>query len=720
MELRIALAGNPNSGKSTLFNGLTGSNQYVGNWPGVTVEKKDGTYKKDKSLKLIDLPGIYSLSPYTLEEVVSRDYLLKESPDAIINVVDASNIERNLYLTTQLAELGIPVIIALNMMDVVRKNGDEINIKALKEGLGCEIVEISALKGENIDHLMDVAKKVAEDHKKTGVITHVHEFNDEVESYIRQIEDKVQALKDNKNHRWYAIKLFESDPKIEDKINVTSEEKEFIEKLQEDAENKLDDDGEGIITDARYEFVTNITHQNVKKAKEGMTTSDKIDRIVTNRVLALPIFAGIMFLVYFITIKVLGSPMSDWVNDVFVAEILQGNVGAWMDSAGVAPWIASLVTDGVIGGVGAVLGFLPLIIVLYILLAILEDVGYMSRIAFILDRIFRKFGLSGKSFIPVLIGTGCSVPGIMATRTIENDQDRRMTIIVSSFMPCGAKTEIIALFAGSVFTGIWWFGPLCYFAGIAAVIVSGVIIKKTSMFAGDPAPFVMELPQYHFPSYRNVIRSTYDRSKAFVIKAGTIILLAALAVWLLQNISVDFEFHTFDQDSKDSILSAIGKFFAPIFIPLGFGNWIATVASALGLVAKEVVVGTMGVLSGIGEVGADDANAIALASRLFTPASAMAFMIFNQLNVPCFAALGAIRSEMNSTRWTWFTVIYQTVFAYTIGLMVYQFSNLAAGGAFTVWTGVAFVVLIGYIYLLFIKKPNSTKKKAKEEAALQE
>lgn len=702
-NITIALAGNPNSGKSTLFNSLTGSNQYVGNWPGVTVEKKEGIYKKDKSIKFTDLPGVYSLSPYTLEEVVSRDYLLDEKPDVIIDIVDASNIERNLYLATQLSEIGIPMVIGLNKMDIVRKNKDKIDVSKLSKELGCEIVEISALKNEGLEELVSAAVKAAE---KAKTVKHIKSFEDDVEKVISNIEENVKSLEDSIYKRWYAIKIFEGDDKATEKIQITSEEKAIIDNIIEKAEDEFDDDGEGIITDARYTYITNIVGKTVKKGRVGETTSDKIDRIVTNRILALPIFAAVMFLVYYIAIKVVNDNITDLIADDLFVGVIGTNVDALLSGAGVTPWLISLIVDGIIGGVGAVLGFLPMIVTIFILLGILEDIGYMSRIAFILDRVFRRFGLSGKSFIPILIGTGCSVPGIMATRTIESENDRRMTIVVASFMPCGAKTEIIALFAGSVFTGMWWFGPLCYFIGIAAVIVSGVILKKTSMFSGEPAPFVMELPEYHAPSGRNIFRATWDRTKSFLIKAGTVILLATVMIWLLQNISIRGEFFEFE---SDSLLSGIGKIFAPIFAPVGFGNWIATVATILGLVAKELVVGTMGVLSGIGEVSFEDPSALALASHLFTPVAAMSFMVFNQLNIPCFAAVGAIKQEMKSKKWTAFALLYQFVFAYSIAFMVYQFGIVLLEGAkFSIGTGAALVVLAIYIYLLF--RPEKEKK----------
>ena len=709
--VRIALAGNPNSGKSTLFNLLTGSNQYVGNWPGVTVEKKEGTYKKDKEVSFTDLPGIYSLSPYTLEEVVSRDYLLEEKPDVIIDVIDAANIERNLYLSTQLAELGIPLVLALNMMDVVKKNGDKIDTKALEEDLGCRVVEISALHKKGVDHLIEVAKEAAIEGKKAEKIT----YEGDIEACIEKIYDCLPKLKEEGASRFKAVKFLERDEKLWESYPMTPQEREDLDGLISQLEENLDDDGEGILTDARYNLVSEVTKDSVKKGRTGESTTDKIDRIVTNRFLALPIFAAIMFLVYYISISKVGQPITDYVND----NLVEGGIQAWAQGAlegmGTADWMVSLVVDGIIGGVGAVLGFLPVIACMFLLLAILEDVGYMSRIAFILDRIFRKFGLSGKSFIPILIGTGCAVPGIMATRTIESDQDRRMTVIVASFLPCGAKLAIISLFASAIFVGKWWFAPLTYFIGIAAVIISGIILKKTALFEGDPAPFVMELPEYHMPNPGNVLRSTYDRCKAFVIKAGTIILLATLAIWLLSNISVKGEFHTFDDDSTESILSAIGGFFAPIFAPLGFGDWKAVVAAFTGLVAKEAVVGTYGVVAGLGAgLGETDPSIIAYAAKTFTIVSALSFTVFNQLTVPCFAAVGAIRNEMNSAKWTWIAIGYQILFSYSASLMIYQFGRvLVLKEAVNAGTFVALGVLIVSLYLLF--RPDPRKKAARQK-----
>lgn len=708
MTITIALAGNPNSGKTTLFNALTGSHQYVGNWPGVTVEKKTGEYKKNRDIKFTDLPGIYSLSPYTLEEVVSRDYLLNEHPDVIIDVIDASNIERNLYLATQLSELGIPIILALNMMDVVKKNNDIIDTEKLEKLLNCKVVEISALKNFNLDYLIKVATDEVENRNN---VSEIKAFSENVEGYISEIENSVNSIRNNPAKRWIAIKLFERDLKISSEISITDTEKEKIEKIISGAETELDDDGEGIITDERYNFVTEIVSQTVKKGREGLTVSDKIDKIVTNRFLALPIFAVIMYGIYYLAITIVGGPVTDWTNEVLFGEIVGGNASAALESIGVAEWLNSLITEGIIGGVGGVLGFLPIIATLFLLISILEDVGYMARIAFILDRIFRKFGLSGKSFIPILMGTGCSVPGIMGTRTIENDNDRRMTITVASFMPCGAKTEIIAMFA-AVLGGHAWYGPIWYFGGIVAVIISGLILKKTNKFHGDPAPFVMELPEYHMPSIRNITKATLNRCKAFIIKAGTIILLCTVVIWFLKNISVNFEFREFADSSTDSILSFIGKKLQWIFAPLGFGNWMATVATILGLVAKEVVVGTYGVVAGLGEVAADDPGLLGVINANFTTVSILSFMFFNQLTLPCFAAMGAIKEEMGDNKWFGFAIGYQMLFSYTIALMIYQFGRVIEGEPFTVWTAVASIILAIYLYLLF--RPNKYESKKTE------
>lgn len=705
--MRIALAGNPNSGKTTLFNALTGSHQFVGNWPGVTVEKKEGEYKKDPRIKLTDLPGIYSLSPYTLEEVVSRKYLLNECPDVIINIIDGVNLERNLYLTTQLLDLDIPVVVAINRMDVVRSKGDMIDKEGLSKRLKAPVVEISALKKENLDGLMDAAVEVGKN-GRSGFLS----YDEDLEEAAKAIEAILSRDSELASKRFYAMKLIEGDEKLE--LSLKEEQVRKIEGIVASLEDLYDDDGEGIATEARYEAISSIVDGHYKRASRGETTSDKIDAVVTNRFFALPIFILIMVGVYYISAKVVGGTVTDWVNDVLLGEYVAGAIGRALASLGTADWLYSLVMDGIIAGVSGVLGFLPLIATLYFFLAIMEDVGYMSRIAFILDRIFRKFGFSGKSFIPILIGTGCSVPGIMATRTIENDNDRRMTVVVASFMPCGAKTDLIALFVASF--GFWYFLPIAYFSGIVAVILSGLILKKTRIFQGDPAPFVMELPEYHMPSANNVFKSVWERCKSFVKKAGTVILVASVAIWFLQNISIYGEFVEF-ADSSDSILAALGKGIAPIFAPLGFGNWQAAVASATGLVAKEAVVSTYSVIGNVAEGNAAGLNAYITGQ--FTFLTALAFMLFNQLNVPCFAAIGAIRGEMKSKYWTLFALAYQTGFAYAIALIVYQFGRVLTGEEFNLWTAVAGLLVLGIVWAIF-RKPSekigfSTKRGPLEE-----
>lgn len=706
MKINIALAGNPNSGKSTLFNNLTGSNQYVGNWPGVTVEKKTGKYKKDKEVYFTDLPGIYSLSPYTLEEVVSRDFLVNERPDAIIDVIDANNIERNLYLATQLAELGIPLVLALNMMDVVRKNKDVIDTATLAERLNCEVVEISALRNENVDALIEAAKKAVSEKEIPN-----SKFSDTVESYINEIED-FSILKDNPAKRWIAVKLYEEDEKIVEEYPLYAREGDRLREIIEESEEKFDDDTEGIITDERYTYVTSITSDTVKKGRSGMTTSDKIDKVVTNRFLAIPVFAAIITLVYILAINIVGGPVTDWTNDVLFGEIVGGGAENFLIGLGASDAITSLIVNGIIGGVGAVLGFLPVIATLFLFISILEDIGYMSRIAFILDRIFRKFGLSGKSFIPILMGTGCSVPAIMATRTIESDNDRRMTIMNASFMPCGAKLDILAMFAAFL-GGTWWYAPLWYFIGIIAVVMSGIILKKTKHFSGDPAPFVMELPEYHLPSAKNVLKATWFRCKAFVVKAGTIILVATVVVWFLTNISVNGTFMDFNADPNNSLLAAIGNFIAPIFKPLGFENWMASISTVLGLVAKEVVVGTYGVVAGLGEVEAGSATLSNFVAANFTKLSAFTFVAFNQLTLPCFAAIGAIREEMGSKKWFRFAISYLLIYSYTLVFMIYQFGLILNGESFTFTTAIALVIFFVYVYLLF-RKDKAKEARQKE------
>lgn len=703
MDFKIALAGNPNSGKTTMFNDLTGSAQYVGNWPGVTVEKKEGKLKGHKDVTIQDLPGIYSLSPYTLEEVVARGYLVNEKPDAIINILDGTNIERNLYLTTQLMELGIPIVMAVNMIDVVRKNGDVINLEKLGASLNCTVMETSALKGIGSKEVAEKAVLLAQN-EKSGELPHV--FNGSVEHAIAHIEESIEDRVDAKSLRWFAIKLFERDEKVREQMQLETELMEHLEAHITACETELDDDAESIITNQRYAYISKLVGNCVKKAhRSGGTSSDKIDRIVTNRFLALPIFAGVMFLVYYIAVTTVGALVTDWTNDTLFGGLILPAVGGLMESANVAPWLIGLVVDGIIGGVGAVLGFVPQMLILFLMLSILEDCGYMTRVAFIMDRIFRKFGLSGKSFIPMLIGSGCSVPGIMASRTIEQDRDRKMTIMTTSFIPCGAKMPIIALIAGALFGGAWWMAPIAYFIGVAAVIVSGILLKKTRAFSGNPSPFVMELPAYHAPTASNVLRSTWERGWSFIKRAGTVILLSSVVLWFLQAFGTVNGVVQMVEDNNNSLLASAGRMIAPIFAPLGFGTWQASVGTITGLIAKENVVGTLGVLYGFAEVAEDGMEYWTLMAADFTALSAFTFMIFNLLCAPCFAAMGAIKREMNSARWTWFAIGYLTAFSYTVSLIVYQLGMLAAGGGFTVLTAIAFVLLIALIYLLVRKNP---------------
>lgn len=707
MSVKIALAGNPNSGKTTLFNALTGSNQFVGNWPGVTVEKKEGKLKNHKDVIIMDLPGIYSLSPYTLEEVVARNYLITERPDAILNIVDGTNLERNLYLSTQLMELGIPVVMAVNMMDIVRKNGDSINFAQLSKALGCEVVEISALKNEGIDKAAEKAVKVAQNKSAKAP---VHKFGKEVETALDEIETHLGSDIPEEQKRFYAVKLFERDDKIADTMKSTPDVEEIIARLEKD----LDDDAESIITNERYTYISSIINGCYKKSKRGqMSTSDKIDQIVTNRFLALPIFAVVMYLVYYISVTTVGTWVTDWTNDALFGEIIPPAVEGVLVSLGCADWLQGLVLDGIVGGVGAVLGFVPQMLVLFIFLAFLESCGYMARIAFIMDRIFRKFGLSGKSFIPMLIGTGCGVPGVMASRTIENDRDRKMTIMTTTFIPCGAKLPIIALIAGALFDGAAWVAPSAYFVGIAAIICSGIILKKTKMFEGDPAPFVMELPAYHLPTVGNVLRSMWERGWSFIKKAGTVILLSTIVIWFAQSFGVEGGSFGMVEDMNNSILAGIGNAIAWLFIPLGWGDWKAAVAAITGLVAKENVVGTFGVLYGFAEVAEDGAEIWGTLAQSFTTVSAYSFLVFNLLCAPCFAAIGAIRREMNNTKWTWFAIGYQTGLAYVVSLCVYQLGTLFTGGGFTVWTVVALVCAVGFIWLLFRPHTESQTLKVK-------
>ena len=788
MDLRIALAGNPNSGKTTLFNALTGSNQFVGNWPGVTVEKKEGKLKGHDGVIITDLPGIYSLSPYTLEEVVARNYLIGTRPDAILNIIDGTNLERNLYLTTQLTELGIPVVLAVNMMDVVRKNGDKIDVAELSRQLGCPVVEVSALKGDGVKEAAETAIKAA----KGGKTIPMHKFSGPVEHAIAHIEEAAVHTLPEEQQRWYAVKVFERDDKVLESLNIPEDVKAHIEQDIEAAEKELDDDAESIITNERYVYIAEVIKACYKKKNAGaLTTSDKIDKIVTNRWLGLPIFAAVMFLVYWIAMVAVGAPATDWANDGLfgdgwhlfgigsaayneVAEqygdasaIVDGydayveengaapegeftyevedeetleiteetatlkdyekalatldeigdepdpaDYGVWvpgipvlignaLEAAGAAEWLSGLILDGIVAGVGAVLGFVPQMLVLFLLLAFLEACGYMARIAFVLDRVFRKFGLSGKSFIPMLIGVGCGVPGVMASRTIENERDRRMTIMTTTFIPCGAKVPFIAMIAGAIFGGSPWVSTSAYFIGMAAIVISGIMLKKTKMFAGDPAPFVMELPAYHWPTLGNVLRSMWERGWSFIKKAGTIILLSTIFVWFTTYFGwVDGQFQMLSEDQIDySILAAIGGAICWIFAPLGWGNWQATVASITGLVAKENIVGTLGILYGAGEgtvwqhIGA-----------AFTPITGYSFLVFNLLCAPCFAAIGAIKREMNNAKWTWFAIGYQCVFAYAVALMINQFGALFTGSVNVIGLIFALLVLAFIIYMLFFKK----------------
>ena len=760
MAIKIALAGNPNCGKTTMFNDLTGSNQYVGNWPGVTVEKKEGRLRGAQDVIIQDLPGIYSLSPYTLEEVVARGYLVNEKPDAILNIVDATNIERNLYLTTQLSELGIPMVVALNMIDVTRKNGDKIDMQKLGAALGCQVVATSALKGEGS---VDAAKKAAELAQKGSPLEPLHVFNGSVEHALAHIEDLITHRDgqepehhhhaDGSRHegsivaphltRWTAIKLFERDEKVLAELSLPQGIRDAIEETIKSCEAEMDDDAESIITNQRYAYINKLVSTCVRKGRPhgSLTTSDRIDRVVTNRFFALPIFAVVMFLVYYISVTTIGTIVTDFTNDVFVGEWIQELVRGLLEGVGTADWLTGLICDGIIAGVGAVIGFVPQMLVLFFLLAILEDVGYMARIAFIMDRIFRKFGLSGKSFIPMLIGTGCGVPGVMASRTIENDRDRKMTIITTTFMPCGAKMPIIALIAGALFHNAGWVAVSAYFIGMAAIIVSGIMLKKTRMFAGDPAPFVMELPAYHFPSAKNVLHSMGERGFSFIKRAGTVILVSSIIIWFAQSYGWEARVPeaeltaenagaveiaedapvTFGavEDADNSILGRVGGAIAPVFSPLGFADWRPTVATITGLVAKEEVVNVFGIVYGTDtddEATADivDEGDAERMEETLTPIAAafdetsggygqlaaFAFMIFNLLCAPCFAVIGAIRREMNSARWTWFAIGYQCVFAYVIALIVYQIGRVVAGAGVTVWSFVALALLAGLAYML--------------------
>ena len=713
MSIKIALAGNPNCGKTTLFNDLTGSNQYVGNWPGVTVEKKEGRLKGQKDVVIQDLPGIYSLSPYTLEEVVARGYLVNEKPDAILNIIDGTNIERNLYLTTQLIELGIPVVMAVNMIDLVRKNGDKIDLKKLSAELGCQAVEISALKGEGSMKAAEMAVAAAKS-GKAGELPHV--FTGSVEHAIAHIEESIQGKVDDRFLRWYAVKLFERDDKVQQELKLDKALVDHIDQHIADCEKEMDDDAESIITNQRYAYINTVVEKAVrKKARvEHLTVSDKIDQVVTNRIFALPIFALIMFLMYALSMGTsiadggisIGSLATDWTNDVLFGEIVPNALGGFLESVGVADWLYGLIMDGIVAGVGAVLGFVPQMLVLFFLLSILEDIGYMARVAFIMDRIFRKFGLSGKSFIPMLVGTGCGVPGVMASRTIENERDRRMTIMTTCVIPCGAKMPIIGLFAGALFGGSSLVAISAYFIGFAAIIISGIILKKTKLFAGDPAPFVMELPAYHVPAWGNVLRATWERGWSFIKRAGTVILASTIILWFLQGFGFEDGVFGMVEDQDNSILAAVASAIAWIFAPQGFGNWRATVASISGLIAKENVVGTLGVLYHFGGELSENGDEIwGEIANDYTAISAYSFMIFNLLCAPCFAAMGAIKREMNNGKWTAIAIGYMCLLAYCASLVVYQIGGLITGEVgFNIFTIVAVAIIVFTIYMLV--RPN--------------
>ena len=713
--MKIALAGNPNCGKTTLFNALTGSNQFVGNWPGVTVEKKEGKLKGHKDVIIMDLPGIYSLSPYTLEEVVARNYLIAERPDAILNIVDGTNIERNLYLSTQLMELGIPVVMAVNMMDLVNKSGDKINLDKLKEKMGCAaVVEISALKGTGIQKAAEAAVVAA----NVGTAAKVHKFNTKVENVLESIEDKLGSDVPEEQKRFFAIKLLERDDKIAQQMKKVPDVSAEITSI----EKEMDDDTESIITNERYIYISSVIKEcYVKKSKKQLTVSDKIDRVVTNRIAALPIFALVMFLVYYVSVTTVGAFLTDWTNDTLFGEWIIPGAQSLFENIGCADWLTGLIVDGIISGVGAVLGFVPQMLVLFLFLAFLESCGYMARVAFIMDRIFRKFGLSGKSFIPMLIGSGCGVPGVMASRTIENDRDRKMTIMTTTFVPCGAKLPIIALIAGAFFDNAGWVSWSAYFVGVAAIICSGIILKKTKMFAGDPAPFVMELPAYHWPTVGNVLRSVWERGWSFIKKAGTIILLSTIILWFLMSFGwTDGGFGMLEAEQlNDSILAKIGSAIAWIFIPLGWTQagegWKMAVAAVSGLIAKENVVATFGLLFGFSEVAEDGAEIWGSLAQVMTPIAAYGFLVFNLLCAPCFAAMGAIKREMNNAKWFWFAIGYQCGLAYIVSLCIYQIGTLLTTGAFGLGTVVAFLLVAGFIYLLVRPYKESTTLKTSDK-----
>ena len=711
MSVTIALAGNPNCGKTTMFNALTGANQYVGNWPGVTVEKKEGKLKNQKDVTVTDLPGIYSLSPYTLEEVVSRDYLLKEKPDVIIDLVDATNIERNLYLATQLLEIGIPVVIALNMVDLLKKNNIHINVKGLSSALGCPIVETSALKGTGLKEVVDEAIKCANQHR---VPSKQMEFPKAVEKAVNEIESLVPANISEENKRWYAVKLLERDSKVKEGLNLPASAQSRIEEIASGLEKAEDDDTESIVTDGRYQYIQKVVSANVKRSGNKMTVSDKIDRIVTNRILGLPIFILTMFIVYYVSVTTVGTMVTDWTNDSFVGTI-QGVVADGLSGVGVADWLVSLVSDGIIGGLGAVLGFVPQMAILFLFLSILEDCGYMVRIAFVMDRVFRHFGLSGKSFIPLLISSGCGIPGIMASKTIEADNDRRLTIMTATFIPCGAKLPVIALMGGIMtayvtgdYVAAGFITPLMYFIGVVAVLVSAIILKKTKPFSGKPAPFVMELPQYHIPSAKTVLLHVWERLKGFIIKAGTILFLATVIMWVLSSIGSTGSGIGFVEDSNDSIMAILGGILAPIFAPLGFGKWQPVAASISGFSAKESIVSTMGVLANVAGDDAEDTMIVGAAIKAWFPSAvaAFSFLLFNLLDSPCLAAISTMAHEMQSRKWFWFAILFQNIFAYVVTLCVYQIGLVVTGaGSFGIGTIVALILVAIILFLLFRPDP---------------
>ncbi len=711
MEIKMALAGNPNSGKTTLFNALTGANQYVGNWPGVTIEKKEGKLKANKNVGLVDMPGIYSLSPYSPEEIVSRDYLLDENPQVIINIIDGTNIERNLYLTTQLKELGIPMVLAINMMDVVEKKGDFINFEKLEQMTGCPVVQISALKGTGINELSQMAVRLVESPKP---YQEEHPFAGPLEHSLAHIEDLLRKHVEEERLRWFSLKVFERDKSALKYLALSKEDESQLlmkaEPIIRQAEEQLDEDAESIVINARYEYVAKLTDKTYKRKSSSLWSySDRIDRVVTNKWLALPLFAIVMTIVYYVSVTTVGTWATDWANEVLFGEWVPNFIEKGLTALNTAPWLNGLVLDGIVAGVGAVLGFVPQMFVLFAFLAVLESCGYMARVAFIMDRLFRKFGLSGKSFIPMLVGTGCGVPGVMASRTIESEKERRMTVMTVTFVPCGAKLPIIALIAGAIFRGSWWVAPSAYFIGVGAIIISGIILKKSRMFSGDPSPFVMELPPYHWPLLGGVAQSTWERGFSFIKKAGTIVLLSTIIIWFTSNYGIQNGKVMMVDDLQNGFLSMIGGAIAPIFAPLGWGNWQGAVATITGLVAKENVVGTFGVLYGMAEVAEDGVEIWGALSAGFTALSAYSFLVFNLLCSPCFAAIGAIKKEMNSAKWTWFALGYQTGFAYAIALIIYQVGSFVSTGTFTFGFAVALITLVLLVYLLVRPHPENRK-----------